>query len=438
MRTLLFLCSPLWLVQPLPAQETEEAEEPTQERAGGARDAGEESEGQPTHRVGFKRKPAFGGPNSPEGQLEEDDRVKQPLLRWGEFDGALGPWFDWKRRVNEEYGLQLTGHYVSLFQSLSDSIGEEDNAASGLFRLTTRWVLAGRESGNEGALVVTVDHRHPYTELAPAGLAGEAGYLGVTGLLMGDIDAAVIHLHWMQSLNDGKAGLMVGRFDPNDYMNVLGYANPWTAFQNLAILLEPTLAFPDSSWGIGAGTWFKEQWWILGSVNDANGLASDSLEFFAGGAEFFEQVSFGWSPSQGERYLKSLNTTVWHVDEREDAGIDSAEGVGLSFNWTWDQQWMLFLRAGYSDGDAAIYNQSATAGFIRQYKYRSDLYGLGINWGDPPADDLPEQVTIEGFYRFQLAQNLAITPSVQYLLDPAFNPEDSEIWLFGLRLRFIF
>ncbi len=96
---------------------------------------------------------------------------------------------------------------------------------------------------------------------------------------------------------------------------------------------------------------------------------------------------------------------------------------------------MAFFRLGFSDGSAPIYNRSATAGFIRHFAYRSDLAGLAVNWGDPPDDALGEQITAEAFYRVQLAQNLAITPSVQYLGDPAFNPEADAVWLFGLRLR---
>lgn len=386
-------------------------------------------------KAGYERKAAFGGPNSPEGLLEEDDQVKEPAFRFPAFDRAMQRWFDWKRRANEEHGLQLGGHYVSLYQSLSDSLGEQDDAWSGLFRLNVKWAFAGRESGDESALVLTFDHRHAFTDLAPAGLAGQAGYLGVTGLLLSDVDGAIVNLNYQQALNSRRAGLIIGRFDPSDYQNVLGYANPWTTFQNLAALLEPSTAFPDASWGVGAGTWLREQWWVLATVNDANGLLTDDLEFFPGGAELYKQVSFGWSTSRDERYFKSLNASLWHVDEREDAGLESAEGVGLNANWTWDETWMVFARLGFSDGSAPLYNTSATAGFIRYFAYRSDLLGLAVNWGDPPDDMLPEQVTAEAFYRVQIAQNLALTPSVQYLVDPAFNPEDDAVWLFGLRLR---
>jgi porin len=51
---------------------------------------------------------------------------------------------------------------------------------------------------------------------------------------------------------------------------------------------------------------------------------------------------------------------------------------------------------------------------------------------------LSEQTTIEAFWNIQLAQNLAVTPDVQLLLDPALNPEESSVWVFGLQARLTF
>jgi hypothetical protein len=42
---------------------------------------------------------------------------------------------------------------------------------------------------------------------------------------------------------------------------------------------------------------------------------------------------------------------------------------------------------------------------------------------------------MEFFYRSQFAQNLAITPSVQWLVNPTLNPEEEQIGVFGLRGR---
>jgi porin len=389
----------------------------------------------PPHKAGYDEKPAFGGPNSPRGQLEEDDRVKKPAFRFRAFDRVMTPWFEWKRRIDQEYGLEMTGHYVALYQTVDESLTGEDDAGSGLFRWTGKWDVTGRETKNTGSLVFMVDHRHGYTDVVPANLGGEAGYLGQTGLLLSEADLVLVNLNWQQAFREGRAGLIVGRFDPSDYFNVLGYGNPWTTFQNLAVLLDASVAFPDASFGIGGGSWLEQGWYVLGTVNDANGTLTEEWDVFPDGTEFFKQAEVGWSPSKDERYLKNANLTFWHVDERENAGIESAEGVLFSANWTFKERWMPFFRAGWSDGSAPIYNRSATVGFIRYFAFRSDLSGLGVNWGDPPDDSLDEQVTVEAFHRFQIAQNFAVTTSVQYLVDPAFNPDEDALWVFGLRAR---
>ncbi len=75
---------------------------------------------------------------------------------------------------------------------------------------------------------------------------------------------------------------------------------------------------------------------------------------------------------------------------------------------------------------------------IYYFASRSDLVGLGVNWGKPSDDSLDDQVSDELFYRLQLAQNLAITPSVQLIINPALNPDENVIAVFGLRLRLAF
>ena len=212
----------------------------------------------------------------------------------------------------------MSAHYSTLFQTLSDTVpGGQDKASSGVLRGTLKWTLAGRDTQNVGSLNLMLDHRHGFRDTAPFDLAAQAGYIGVTLLFYNDMGFGVINLNWQQGFNDGNSGLIAGRYDPNDYMNVLGYVNPWTIFSNLAINLDTSVALPDSSWGIGAGHWINDQWYMLGGINDANGAGSDNLDFFDGGADFFKYAYVGWSPSQGERYIKNVQVMTWHVDDRE-------------------------------------------------------------------------------------------------------------------------
>lgn len=221
-------------------------------------------------------------------------------------------------------------------------------------------------------------------------------------------------------------------------MDVLGYANPWTTFSNLAILLNTSIALPDWSWGVGAGGWLgeKEQWYIQGTINDANGTITDE-SFFSGGSEFFKHAEIGWTPSRSQRYFTNVHLTAWHVDAREDAGLQSAHGFAIGANKTWNETWMLFGRAGWSDGNVQIYNKTATIGVGRLIRQWSDVFGVGVNWGQLPDRSLPDQWSTEIFYRMQLSQNLQLTPSLQYLKDPALNPEHSSVVIASIRLRLV-
>ena len=383
--------------------------------------------------------PPFGGRNSPAGEIVETQTVEEPAFRFPRIDAAFEPWHNWKNETSSEHGIQVSAHYSSMFVSLSDPIPDgDDKASSGVLRGTLKWDLVGRDTPDVGSLNIMLDHRHAFRDTDPAGIASEAGYIGVTHLFYNDIGFAVINLNWQQGFNDGNTGLIVGRYDPNDYQGVLGMVNPWTIFSNLTSSLDVSVALPDSSWGIGAGHWFNDNVYVLGGINDANGFGADNLEFFDGGAEFYKFLHVGWSPSKGERYFKNIHAMTWHVDEREDAGVPSSSGISVGANWTFKDVFMPFLRIGYSDGDAPIYNESFTIGMIYKPNSRSDLVGLSINKGSPPNDSLKDQTTVEAFWRFQFSQAFAITPSVQYLKDPALHPTESSVWLIGLRTRFAF
>ncbi|MGV6826793.1 MAG: carbohydrate porin [bacterium] len=348
------------------------------------------------------------------------------------------PWRDWKQTQDQQHGFLITGHYASLYQGASDVLSADDHASSGVFRVNAKWSLLGQGTTTPGFLIATVDHRHAYSDLPPASLAGQAGYIGLTGTMFNDAGAVIVNLNWQQGLNDGNSGWLIGRYDPSDYMNVLGNSDPWSSFSNIAVLLDPSVAFADASWGIGAGHWVSDQFYLIGGINDANGLLTDSLEFFDGGAEFYSWAHLGWTPSKVDRYTQNIHMTLWHVDEREDADIGSSKGVALAASWSFDDTWVPYFRAGWSEGAAPIYNRSATIGITRNFPYRSDVAGLAINWGEPPDATLDSQTTVEAFWKIQFAQNLAITPSVQWLRNPSLNVERDEIWILGLRTRITF
>ncbi len=383
---------------------------------------------------GYDHDPGFAGPAESGALLKEADEVKEPALRFPSIDKALSPWFDWKGQLKKDYGLELGLAYTALYQSASDApAGSDDDAGSGIFRLTTRWTLLKNEAGDTGTLVASYDHRHAYTDSAP-GAFGFAGNYGISGALFSDVNGILGDLNWQQTFGGRSSGLVVGRYDPNDYFDVLGYANPWTSFQNLYILFNGSIALPDWSTGIGAGHWLNDQWYVKAAANDVNGVLTETkIKFDLD--ELYTTAEIGWSPARDQRYFQNLHLTAWHADAKENGGSEESDGVTIGANWTFDKTWMVFAKAGWSDGAAPLLNGSVTLGGLYYFAHRSDLIGLAANWGDPADDSLDDQYTGELFYRFQLAQNFAITPSVQLLVDPALNPDEDQIWIFSLRAR---
>jgi porin len=67
-----------------------------------------------------------------------------------------------------------------------------------------------------------------------------------------------------------------------------------------------------------------------------------------------------------------------------------------------------------------------------------DLLGVGFSWGRPEDRSLDDQYTAEVFYNIELGSNINLTPDLQLIKDPALDPDNSTLWIFGVRLRITF
>lgn len=387
---------------------------------------------------GYEDVPQFGGPSSVGGNLKEDDEVRKPWFRLEGIDNAIKPWFDWKGLLNKDYGLSFGFDYSALGQKASDSLGK-DNAAGGIFRFFGNWTVIGRDSGNTGSIVFKVENRHRLgTDIAPQNLGFEVGYLGITGTAFSDYGWGLTNLYWKQRFNHGRVSLVAGAVDVTDYLDVYGLINPWTSFQNLAFLTNPTIPAPNQGLGAAFGAMATDNIYVVGGLADTNGdptKPGDWFDTFFNDHEYFYHLEVGWTTSKDRIYFDNIHLTGWYADDRKKAGVVDGKGLALSAAWFVNDTWMPFLRAGYSDGGGALLEATASAGVGYYFKESKDLFGFGLNWGRPPQSGLDDQYTAEVFYRLQLTQNLGLTPDVQLIIDPALNPTEDVIWVLGLRAR---
>ena len=100
---------------------------------------------------------------------------------------------------------------------------------------------------------------------------------------------------------------------------------------------------------------------------------------------------------------------------------------------------MPFLRGGYAKDGGTLLQKSVTAGIGYYHAKGGNVLGAAVGWGEVNettwASGLDNQVTTEVFYRLQVSSHFALTPTLQFLVNPALNPDASSIFLGGIRGR---
>ena len=73
-----------------------------------------------------------------------------------------------------------------------------------------------------------------------------------------------------------------------------------------------------------------------------------------------------------------------------------------------------------------------------EYAVRDDqALALGFGWAEPSEETfgpgLDDEYVIETSYKMQVSPSVSLLPDVQLLIDPAKNPEEDTVWVFGIR-----
>ena len=390
----------------------------------------------------WRRWLTMAAPDQVERRLRIDALPGDPLLASAWWDDLEARKSDFEKR----HGVSWSVDYISAYLYASESLGDR-NAASGALRFMGVWEAMADESGNSGALVWKVEHRHAYGDMvSPQAFGSEIGYAGLPHLTLSDQGGRLTNLYWRQRTLGGELVMLGGWLDTSDYVDVYTLASPWTDFFNYVFSTGgASMAVPNEGLGAAIGGYVTENVYMIGGFADANSDPADPLEgfdTFFNDREYFKHFDIGWNSSRETAFLNNVHLSLWQQDERKDAGVE--EGWGANFSWSRliDSHWTVFLRGGISEDGGAILEETLSTGFAWARVPAGNKLGVGINWGVPMEStygpDLPEQTTLEAYYRIQLFRDLAITPDVQYIRNPALNPEEDSIWILGLRARLAF
>jgi porin len=311
-----------------------------------------------------------------------------------------------------------------------------------MVRLYGKWDLVGRGSNHPGSIVFKGEHRHKYSSRSPGQLSFDVGNIGAIGPPFNDDGFRLTNLYWRQGIAHDRVVIQAGLLDVTDYLDVYAMASPWLYFSNLAFSTgSSAIPLPgDATLGVTVGAWVTDNIYLVGGMADANADPTDPFEdSFFDDHEYFTHAEIGWTSGRGNQYLDNLHLTFWHVDDRDAAAVNDGWGLNFSASWWFADTWMPFLRGGYAHDGGSLLEKSISVGIGYQPLGARDVFGLAFNWGDPNSDTfgsgLDDQFALEGFWRMQVLSNFALTPSIQWLGDPALNSNENSVWIFGLRAR---
>ena len=366
----------------------------------------------------------FGSPEAVENRIAEDRRKRERPL---------------KERLGER-GVNLAIDYSAVALGASDVLPDaDDDASGGMVRFYGSWEAVNRGKPNAGSLVWKVEHRHAYSDTAVKDFEFGAGGLGLVTPPFSDEGGRLTNFYWKQRFNQGNGTVIAGFLDATDYFDVYALASPWTGFLNFAFSTgTTTTALPgDATLGIAAASMLGTEWFVIGGVTDMESDPTDPLEGFntiSDESNFFKSLEIGWTPSRDQIYVDNVHLSLWHADESLAQGSTKGQGVNFSASKMFGP-WLPFIRGGFSEDAGTLTESSVSTGFAYYGLGReNNNLGVAVNWADIDGNS-DDQITFEAFYFMKFAGFIEITPDIQLIRNPALNPDESQITIYGLRVR---
>jgi hypothetical protein len=306
----------------------------------------------------------------------------------------------------------------------------------------------------EGSLTAALDWRHTIADKAEPAIFGtlDVGSLWPTDFAYVEWDLWVPVLYWEQWFKKDVFVLRVGNQIVNQTFDFFRFKDPRVAFSGTP-LTAPAASIPFPGPGLAA----TFEWWpikdstlyVVGTVNDMNfetekytwDDAVREKDFFYG-----LEVGYNWARAPGD--FDHLHLNLFYADKPAENPLPpSPSESGWGFKLLGEKQMGRFVGFGsytYNTAEGGAFGitfarHQTTAGLavLKPFGLRGEI-GLGTSWAKPKKDNLGSQYGVEGYWKLLLLPNLWVTPGVQVIFDPTFNPEKDSVTIGQIKARLFF
>jgi porin len=392
---------------------------------------------------------AIDNPGSFPEQFNRDREPKDYLFQIPGAQYVLGPWSELRSYLDEEWGFRPAFSVTHLYQWASETArpGAEDDGSGIEVTFDATWTFLGRgtDSPSEGGFEFLYRDKAG-TDIPPVALFTQTGALYPSTVAFGEVDPTIGQL-WLQQIFKKRVGFRIGKIFPVSAYDFFPLKNFRTDFVDGIHAANLVIPLPDR--GLGGFVLYRPRpkVYVRLGLHDANADTEDAgFNSLFGDGDLFKIFELGFDPGLAERQpgrppAGDVHVSFWHQDKSDD-DVDDGWGFVLSASQRFGR-FLPFLRYGYSDsgrrGPAAI-EQMLNGGLAIDdiFGQSKDRVGIGLTWSRPSDGSLDDQGAIDAFYRVQVTPEIALTPTVQMVIDPPRNPDEDVVWVLGIRSRFAF
>jgi Carbohydrate-selective porin, OprB family len=398
------------------------------------------------------------------GGVEEDLKTSfaQPgaIFPYLQIPGYLS--YDrFKVNTYERYGLRFAFSFSMLYQHASDTLpgASFDSALGGWAALETLWSPLDRDGAHEGSLVIRLGWRNSIGDNEVPALFGvtQLGSIWSNYEFTTWGDKVVVEdVFWQQWLGR-RLRLRLGNQIPTGVLNFSRFKDARVSFTSSPFAFHETIPYP--TFGLGVSfRWLPIQGselYVNGTMNDMNGEPKDSgLDWstFGEGQYFYgTEIGYFWRRANGA--FDHLHLDLFYASKRSTRSPNILPNEpGGGFRIYGEKQIGSFVGfGGYTyntaegGGIAATFaQQTSTAGlaYLNPLKIQGEA-ALGLMWSQPiknifPGSGQRDQSGFEIYWRLQVTPILTVTPGLQVVIDPSFNPTQNVEVIPSIKFRTVF
>ena len=373
------------------------------------------------------------GPDGVTSQLvaREAQETDKPQI------SMMQSYYAWKKELREESGLSFGIQAIMLYQQAGDTLADrEDNGASGIFRFSGSYKVFERDNGHLGRIEWRVENRSGFGSLqSPSNLSGAIGMHSLnSGFAYSDnFDTDLSVINWTQGFID-RGGFAIGRLSFDVYLDAFMFQTYSRAFITRSFVFNPTLPTTGvGALGLVAKGFVTDNILIGAQIYEANAVSGEFDIDTLKENEWLKAVEVAWTPAISRYKLDRVQLTYWHKDARDLVGAGAGSGWAVSASHQVTEQFIPFVRFGHSTGDGGVTTKSALSTGFEYSPWKNHAWSLGAGWAEPKQSELRDEYVFETSYRVQVTPSINLMPDLQYLIDPANNPELDSTWVAGLR-----